>query len=200
MTTAPVDTQVELLYLSIDVGDAPSCMYFRDQVDALTTLQKFCFDIWVLEAMRFSEPATLPEPASREFDERLTKMVRPHVDISGYRVIRTSMASPWITVLGDIANTSKPVAYSIAGLFGLHKLMNMIMEWQNHREAIRERRQKPDLMSIEAGKRVVEEFLQQEGPRRAVHAPSDEVGQAASTLGPVLAAEMISQDDPRATV
>ncbi|MFD6073135.1 hypothetical protein [Amycolatopsis lurida] len=48
-------------------------------------------------------------------------------------IVRTSLASPWVTILADVARTSSPVAYTATGLFALHRLLQMVMTWQRHR-------------------------------------------------------------------
>lgn len=50
--------------------------------------------------------------------------------------VRSSMASPWVAVLGELAKGGTPIAYGIGTIFVLERLLKMIMDWQNHRRAL----------------------------------------------------------------
>lgn len=98
--------------------------------------------------------------------------------------------------MADLARNSQPVAYGLTALLALHRLMRMIMEWQTHRQDLAEKRDalsRSQLLSL---------LTQHEQAVSAGTAVSDEARHEAATavarLDPVLAADMVEPEDPRA--
>ncbi|MFD1044183.1 hypothetical protein ACFQ1S_00520 [Kibdelosporangium lantanae] len=141
------------------------------------------------ERTEFNRPSALP---NEDFDAMMGLTKSPPSE-PGVFVVRTSMASPWVTVLASLAQSSQPLAYGVGGLLALQRLMKMVMEWQNHRQTLDERRQAAirqlllDHQRVETGAPGVENLNL--APAVA----------ALSGLEPVLAAEMIDPQDARAT-
>jgi hypothetical protein len=106
------------------------------------------------------------------------------------------MSSPWVTVMAELVRNSQPVTYGLAALFGLHKLLHMIMEWQKHRQELVERR------SPASSSRLLSLLMQYEQTTEKGTTISDEArhetAAAVAALNPVLAADMVEPDDPRA--
>jgi hypothetical protein len=106
--------------------------------------------------------------------------------------VKTSLASPWITVLGTLAETSQPIAYGTAGLIGLQRLLAMLMQWQRHRVTIEWQRHQVTMdRDVAQLRKMLEEHASGIGVRAEVVA-------AAARLGTVTEAEMIEPGDPRA--
>lgn len=133
---------------------------------------------------------------------------------STLRVVRTSMASPWVTILGELAKNSAPIGYGLAGVYAFQKVMHLVMEWQNHRQSLIERSSgaihsdeannyaKSQLVSILA------EYVRSSaagGDNQQAAAEFGEdinigIGNMLQTIGDlpeVKAAELIDPDDPR---
>ncbi|KFZ80826.1 hypothetical protein ED92_10885 [Amycolatopsis sp. MJM2582] len=105
-----------------------------------------------------------------------------------------SLASPWVSVLGGLAERSAPVGYGVAALFGLRQLLNMVMTWQRHRLEISEREQAMEL--YRAAEREIAPMVTDEQRRVSV---ANEIAGAGSALGDIREADLIDPDDPRAT-
>ncbi|WP_125783501.1 hypothetical protein [Amycolatopsis sp. WAC 01375] len=112
-------TGAELLYLSVDLGEQPSLEDYERNVTALLILARYATAITPLRIGDSPTGGALPS--------------------AQVRVVRTSLASPWLTVLGDLARTSAPVGYGVTALYALHRLLELIMTWQRHRQDIAER-------------------------------------------------------------
>jgi hypothetical protein len=190
-TAGEARTDSRLLFLSINVGDGPLFQRFSSQVAALDLVQRYCT---ALARLKGELDRRQGGPAPRRGDRLVT--VTPDRG-NPLVLVRTEMASPWISVLADLAKGSQPIAYGVSGVFVLHRLMGMVMEWQNHRQALSERRSPTD----SSEDRSVRELLGRH--RRAIGVQLDvegieDVGRATRQLGDVIAAEMIEPDDPRA--
>jgi hypothetical protein len=124
------------------------------------------------------------------------------------RMVRTSMSSPWVSVLGTLAEKSTPIAYTVSVLYSLERLLKMVMNWQRHRVQMQGER-------LSLRRREIEELLVThaiaEGLTAGPVAETDaataatarttvttEVIQAATTLGRLIEVETIDPSDPRA--
>lgn len=188
MTTATgTQTAAQLLYVAIDLGQTPPYADFQKQIEAFGALQRYCI------AIKPSE--VLIDPDYLEGRLRWDYMLRPTLD-ERIAVVRTSMASPWETVLVQLAANSQPVAVGIGALLGLHKLMRMIMEWQTFRQDMKERRERVRPIDDEDAARLLQTYS-------AARPENDDVHRAAQDalveIGPVVASDLIDPDDPRAT-
>ncbi|MFB9930136.1 hypothetical protein ACFORO_16735 [Amycolatopsis halotolerans] len=199
LTDTSAQTGTELLYLSVDLGNRPSLEAFNSNLSALLTLGRFAVQM---------------EPSYPE-RERLTATRADRLT-----VVRTSLASPWVTVLSELARNSGPLAYGTATLIALHRLLNLVMRWQKHRQDVAEREvhiEQLRLLLDEERRRFryvsPEARKSRENPRPAHRAderptPADEsspdvnaatlAAVAARRLGEIQAAELIRPDDPRA--
>lgn len=208
-------TGTQLLYLAVDLGENPPFEHFVQQVNCLEVLQRYC--------RALAEPGQAPPYTQNDVTELLEALDALHLtdtqrhllnemlrteepdsplhratvtDATAISVVRTSMSSPWVTVLAELARSSQPISYGLAALFGLHKLLQMTMEWQKHRQELAERRStasRSQLLSL------LVQHEQHTGPGTAI---SDEARHAAAAaiagLEPVLAADMVEPEDPRA--
>jgi hypothetical protein len=186
-------TSAQLLYLAIDLDEEPGFGTFAEQVEAVDRLQRHCallYPTYISPQRRGDDPNPKP-PARLHYRDESVPASQYEIN-----VIRTSMASPWVTVLTEVAKSSAPVAYGVGALFALQKLMQMVMEWQNHRQALTERREKVDL---EAAMEIVNQHRAEVTPN--VIMAGDDVWKPANAirnLDRVNTAEMITPDDPRA--
>lgn len=200
MTTGTgVDTEAALLYLEIDLGRQPSLTMFSEQVESLRVLAQHSDLVALNDAGRLGrhEQERIQMVAAglslRDAAARLNMSIRVvepawqralrRAGPLPTRVVRTSLASPWVTILGTLAESSQPIAYGTAGLIGLQRLLTMLMRWQKHRVEIeRDRAELRTLLDAHAGRTDVR----------------DAVVIAASRLGTVTEADMIEPGDPRA--
>lgn len=203
MTKASTLIDADLLYVEIDLGSEVSLDEYVNQVEILRDTQNFLF--------RRSRVATRPHSTGRHRADAVNELrhfvMQQSSEFSqqdSLTVVRTSLASPWITILSDIGAQSKPILYGGTVLLGLQQLLNMVMAWQIHREEVEDRRSArtadgptpTELALIELLKANPESF----SPHQ--HTPSDHVefgdaGRRLSELGRVSVAELISRDDPR---
>lgn len=107
-----------LLLLEVDLGPAPTLEDYQQNVTALLILA--------------GHASLLPPVEGRWLDSSARVLPRSPV------IVRTTMASPWVSVLSGLAERSAPVAYGAAALYGLHRLLEMVMTWQRHRLEIEE--------------------------------------------------------------
>jgi hypothetical protein len=186
--TAALGTGVraDLLYLVIDMRDNPTFKDFAYQVGFLNSVVGYCVgnDHTPELPDTLGEDMTVPVPHMGP--TRGSRSTELHI-------VRTSMASPWVTVLSDIAKTSTPAAYGVSALVALHKLMNMVMDWQNHRQSLAERRR-----ALNAEDVLVTFEAQQMGAHSGIAGNRARASHAISRINRVAAAEMIDPDDPRA--
>lgn len=195
---ADVSTDAALLYLSIDLGDDPALTSFRDQVDALLLLANHCDRVAVYAAATSSAQRQLVSLLDQQmgYAEIAKDLGMPvgsigptrnrilkRAAVSPARIRWTSLASPWVTVLGTLAETSRPIAYGTAGLFALQRLLTMIMNWQKHQVDL---------------DRARLELAHQLASQAAGLTVSTAVVDAAQRLGPIQEAEIIYEDNPRA--
>lgn len=222
MTTSvdrKIDTQV--LYLAVDLGETPRFERFAEQVRCLEILQRYSRALAepadtqttsrspyaqhdVTELFEALDTLSITNAQRHLLNELLkaeepgSPLHRPLVtEATEICIIRTSLSSPWVTVMADLARNSQPVAYGLTALLALHRLMRMIMEWQTHRQELAEKRDalsRSQLLSL---------LAQHEQAVSAGTAVSDEARHEAATaitrLDPVLAADMVEPEDPRAT-
>lgn len=76
-------------------------------------------------------------------DSRLLTFLMPETPPPGpdrIVVVRIFNGQPWETVLTTLADKSSPVAYGATALYGLHRLLWLLMEWQRHLMDLRERK------------------------------------------------------------
>lgn len=188
-----VRTSSDLLYVSVDLGVNPDLSEFSRNARGLEALGRFALD------MNFA---------------------RGGAPGANFPIVRTSLASPWVTVLGDLARASSPIGYGIAGLYGLHRLLNVVMTWQQHRLDIAERTLRLQALSAqleaeglrqleEAKARASSEEMEQSNLEQQIGMAEKHFERASRQGGPLLAAysadglgdiqaaEMISPDDPR---
>jgi hypothetical protein len=222
MTTAVNrKTDTQLLYLAVDLGENPSFERFVQQVNCLEVLQRYCRTLVEPEDAQIAGQAS--PYTQRDVTELLEALDALHItdtqrhllnemvqtevpgsplhratvtDATAISVIRTSMSSPWVTVMAELVRNSQPIAYALAALLGLHKLLHMIMEWQKHRQELVERR------SASSRSQLLSLLVQHEQNVGTGTAISDEArheaAAAIAALDTVLAADMVESDDPRA--
>ncbi|WP_132120525.1 hypothetical protein [Actinocrispum wychmicini] len=188
MTTAPgVQTAAQLLYVAIDLGQVPEYAYFQRQVDALGALQRYCVAI--------KPPEALLDTGGLEGRERWDYLLRPTLQ-ERIAIVRTSMASPWETVLVQLAANSQPITVGLGALIGLHKLMRMVMEWQTFRQDLKERREGVRPIDGEDAARLLQAYSPAQRADTDLHREAQE---ALTEISPVVESDMIDPDDPRAT-
>jgi hypothetical protein len=179
----------DLLYLAIDMPGTPTFGQFANEVSDLNTMVRYCFHV-----IRREPPHTSPTTDAVERRSPRRSGAEELV------VVRTSMASPWVTVLGDVARNSAPIAYGMSVLYGLHKLMNMIMEWQTHKQNLSERRMTAGEVIGDFEAAITKEEREMgvfPGSRIANDIRYSAID-AAPRMNDVTAAEIISPDDLRA--
>lgn len=81
-------------------------------------------------------------------------------------VVRTSMASPWVTVLSDALKSHTWMGYGLGAIFGLHRLLNMIMRWQLSRQVLKERETLRELLARHLAEIGAVEGRVAQGPNR----------------------------------
>ncbi len=230
-------TRNHMLYLAVDMGDNPNFGEFAEQVRIVNQLQSFLFRRAELAAQKdlpknypvseenlrnFIDALTersnsLVPPSYSEIKDIIAKLLEdddedglPYyssVRHSGLKVVRTSMASPWVTVLSDVAANSKPILYGGSVILGLHTILNMVIKWRAHVADIRDRdAARPSLIPSRdvAPDEIVEHFTK--ATDRTFMPPDgtdadmqafEEVSNDLRNLGTIITAEMISENDPR---
>jgi hypothetical protein len=216
-TVAETKTDAQLLYLAIDLGDQPRLTYFAQQAVCVDSLARYCVELAMqsfgnefsgaftpghdsesdptpgmirpspgsirpMTDTKEDLPSDTPGPSPETLaDTDKVQPRRPEIAI-----VRTTMASPWVSVL---AESSQPFAYVAGGLYALHKLVHLVMEWQDSKLSRTERLSK-----------LLDRHIQAVAPQAAVSEQDRAQATAAiGTLGRVVAAEVIDPDDPRAT-
>ncbi|QWF79478.1 hypothetical protein HUW46_02886 [Amycolatopsis sp. CA-230715] len=104
-----------------------------------------------------------------------------------------------MNVLGALAENSKPIAYGTAAVLGLHKMMRMVMEWQNHRQALAERRSNRGIQ-IAGEVDAVNVVKRHMGPEVEASWPAEktrEVASAVASMERVTVSDLVDEDDPR---
>lgn len=211
MTSALARTDAQMLYLVVDLGEAPSLRHFQTQTQYLASLSRHCERVvqiaavlrstWLLEGA--APTATETRTATEAVLEQGQRVI-VHEPV----VVRTSVASPWVTVLGTLVERSQIAAYSVAALLGLQRLLRIIMGYQSHLREIRERDIRLDqIMRSHAMAELRELGVDvRSDPRLAplieavvtrLTADTQPI-QAADRIAPIVAAEMIDPNDPRA--
>src|ERR1700741_1633237 len=181
MTSVETRVRSDLLYLVIDMPDSPTYAQYAAQVSNLDVILNHC--------VKLLRPELKPDASGNITVHRPFALIYPT-----YGIARTSMGSPWITVVSDVLRNSAPAGYSLIGLFALQRLMNMIMEWQAHREDIRTR--KTERQSLEALLRNFEAEVKPKGAPQM--SDVDDVYTAVQNLNRVAAADLMDEDDSRA--
>lgn len=184
-TDAGVQSGTELLYVAVDLGEWPSLHAYGDAVHALVVVARVATYLTLVEHEQLSlsrVPVDEVEPA--------------------IAIVRTSLASPWVSVLGELSQQYAPIAYGTAGLYTLQRLLRLLMEWQRHRAELEELRRRPMNESTERNRtwqvdQLAEVFDLPSGAAADLHS---ELQKANAALGRIQAAELIDTDDPRATV
>ena len=206
-TVAGTRTSADLLYLAIDLGSRPTFARFSEQVNALGALQRYCLELpdeptSPGEATPVKGEYPYDVPRSSDDPPKSAYPYEPQEPSGGFvarrreiRIVRTSMASPWVTVLVEIAENSPPIAYGAGALFGLQRLMRMAMEWQTHRQGLSERRRAAERLD----RQEATQLLGRHSTASSV-AMTPPAIDGLTKLDPVLAAELVSPDDPRVTV
>jgi hypothetical protein len=190
---APPQNEVgsSLLYLAIDLGPRPTMASFGQEVSAVNVLWSHCVRLAVLRNLSggwFHGTSASSEP---RYDRTLefTLVIR-----------RTRLESPWVSVLTTLAERSAPVGYGFAALWGLQRLLRMVMDWQRHR------------LDLELGRRqfdqlpTAEELIQQHAvaelepisgrlPSGTPVAEGVAVPETVVNLRPVLDSRMIDEGD-----
>ena len=205
-TDLGTQTGTRLLYLSADLGNRPRLEDFHRNTAALLTFA------------RYATGVVQPRPES---------LWLPPIRQTEVQIVRTSLASPWVSVLADLARNSAPIGYGTASLYALHRVLRLVMTWQQHRLDIAERRLHLDELrhALAEEHRRLSPYLPEpsrkaglgevgrhrgEEPTRNIE-PEVNLGSAVDeqpsefrpmlsaglALGNVQAAELISLDDPR---
>ncbi|TKG61536.1 hypothetical protein [Prauserella endophytica] len=155
-------TTAQLLYLEVDFGDRPALATLRTGVLAVERLAALAYDLHDPPPHSADEPwpwrrrITVPHSSSRNTPEGVNTWVQPVV------IERTSLASPWVTVLAEAAKSAQPLYYTCGTLLVLHRLLNMTMSWQRHRMDMRERQEQ--MGSPPRGVRGEEGLVDDEAP------------------------------------
>ncbi|WP_020673345.1 hypothetical protein [Amycolatopsis nigrescens] len=169
----PTPDQPTRLYLSVDLGRRPSMDRYGRNVAALLTLARYATFSVLPAPLPWSAQAPLPE--------------------AELKIERTSLASPWVSVLADLARNSAPLGYGAAALYSLHRLLHLVMTWQKHRQSIA-----AGALHLERLRSGMHEESQQQNLTESPPPHLDTAIQAAQALGPILENELRSPDDPRA--
>jgi hypothetical protein len=114
-----------LLYLAIDLGPRPTMLSFGQEVDAINVLWSHCVRLALFRSLSggFHDQAGPGTPSgAADNPEQFSLVLR-----------RTRMESPWVSVLTTLAERSAPAGYGLGALWGLQRLLHMVMEWQRHR-------------------------------------------------------------------
>lgn len=104
-----------------------------------------------LNAKALNDLATFAAALTYSVDAR-----QRHQDI---RLVRMSMASPWVSILENLAEHSSPVGYSVTALYAMQQLLKAVMKWQNHRLDIAERELQLEALRNHVRKEVVPELV-----------------------------------------
>ncbi|WP_157357342.1 hypothetical protein [Amycolatopsis nigrescens] len=190
-TTTSVKTENALLYLAVDLGDHPGLEDYGRNVDALVTLARHATFLSVLP-IRVEDDAIGHPKAVAEI-----------------AILRTRMASPWVSVLADLARNSTPIAYGAGTLYALHSLLRLLMSWQRHRLELEEREVQLTVLRrrlLDASEQLADEGVRRSGEPRPANrnldmasSVTDSLMNAAESLGTIQTADIIEPDDPRAT-
>jgi hypothetical protein len=137
--------------------------------------------------------------------------VHPWSSTHAIKIVRTSVASPWVTVLGSATESAMPLGYGLAALFSLERLLNMIKSWQTHRLTMKSRELELRMRQSEAQELAVRhaeyELRDQKDSysvvptfaARIMAQTANDSANAISGLSPIIDARLIDPNDPRAT-
>lgn len=186
-----------LLYLSVDLGERPELTEFGRQIEAVDQLWRHCLELSVSRAALFPGPGE--DAAHIDDTERV-------VTRTPLLITRTKLASPWVSVLTTVAEKSVPVGYGVAAMWGLQRLLTMVMDWQRHRAYLRRQaadlhRQRADALLVEHATAELSRHAaetERHGSAAAVSV-DDEAINAVLRLAPIQEATLIDADDPRAS-
>lgn len=120
-----------LLRLTIDLGSDPTLYEIALNHIFLSNLCDRSGQVY----QEVSQPLSIVEPPHPS-PRRLPSSSRYRRENPSYRVVSSTIASPWVTVLSELASSAPPLAYGLGSLFTLERLLKMVMEWQNHRAAL----------------------------------------------------------------
>ncbi len=210
-----------LLYVAMDLGSPPSMQWFGRQVDHVNTLWRHCLRLSVIvnepqsslrEALLndsgFADPESFPGQSYAGMPASDADRLRQIEQASPLLISRTSLASPWVSVLTTVADKSAPIAYGMAALFAIQKLFDMVITWQRHRFDMQQMRPTP----LHSAEQVVMRHASEElaaaqrsnagsdpEPHDSVRFQGDTLATiAVKGLAPVLEARMVDENDPLA--
>lgn len=201
MTSPPSKTTVSssLLYLAVDLGPSPTMARFGREVAAVNTLWWHC--------VRLATFSRTPQYGRAVAARLAPKFVvvdpeqYPEPPVYELVVRRTQLASPWVTTLTTVAERYAPVGYGVAALWGLQRLMNMVMEWQRHRLDMQLgtrmlARGARDLVDRHAAEELTTHAIDPGGSRvESIDYEGTAVSDAVRTFSPVLEARMVNESD-----
>jgi hypothetical protein len=189
-----VQTDAQLLYLAIDLGDRPGYHRFYTQVQQLTHLQWYCTNLVPPVPDERPRPSTTEEDMIKEIRDLSREVYSlDEIHLMRFKIVRTSVASPWVTILTDAVKNSAPIAYGMGALVTLQRLMQMVMQWQLHRQELSERRHGKDA-ALEILSRLRNEVKSHgEVPEGAV----EDAANAITRIDSVISSELIEPDDSR---
>lgn len=85
---------------------------------------------------RYAQP---PNRQERSYIKDLAAILQGAVAGESFVVIETSYRNPWETVIKAVAETGGPAFYAVTGLLIAKQALASLIEWQNHRLAVREK-------------------------------------------------------------
>jgi hypothetical protein len=145
------------LDLAIDLGDTPALLDVAEHMDALVGVWAYCLErSRRAERGRHTSIVRPPPPQTRaEVEADVARQLAVRNGPRLLAVKRMSLASPWEALLTVAAGKSAPVLYLGAAVVALERLMRMLMEWQQHRMDMAERKgalsiDRPELMELRA--------------------------------------------------
>jgi hypothetical protein len=196
--------------------------WFGRQVDHVNTLWRHCLRLSVIASEPRSslreallnelgtavDPEPLPGHPYAGINSSDANRLREIEQASPLLIPRTSLASPWVSVLTTVAEKSAPIAYGMAALFAMQRLLDMVITWQRHRFDLIQK----ESTVLRSAQEVVtrhasEELAAHQGPAAgsdpeshvSVHFQGNTWATiAVKDLAPVLEARMVDENDPLA--
>jgi hypothetical protein len=173
-TASTEASEAPLLLLTIDLGEDPPIYWLNHQLEAI-------LDIW--DFVADTAPYLTPRSGTNADRIVISRIVRRDIDLV---VRRTSLASPWESLITAAAGHAAWVGYAAAAVYGLERLLKMVMDWQNHRQSLEERQR------ARPSKEMLEEFLRSVGADGSANLES--ASRAVEQLDPVLDVQITSPD------
>ncbi|MFC8296274.1 hypothetical protein [Micromonospora orduensis] len=123
---AGLTTETPTLLIIADLGDLPKLSHVKRYVDQLDRVGCVGEAVGRFRATRWNQP-------------RLSLAAQMRVvGNPSLHVARMRLESPFEVVLTTVADQFSPVAYGIAGMAVMERIVRLIMDWQKHRMEINE--------------------------------------------------------------